>query len=92
MSLFVLGASRLIPVLREIAGINAGKSDVEIKSQARKQLNRKDLPLALTTHNAEVEGSSPSLTTIELTIANTAIFYPAVNSPQANNRSFGEGQ
>jgi hypothetical protein len=27
-----------------------------------------------------------------LTIANTAIFYPAVNSPQANNRSFGEGQ
>jgi hypothetical protein len=27
-----------------------------------------------------------------LTIANAAIFYPALNSPQANNRFFGEGQ
>jgi hypothetical protein len=27
-----------------------------------------------------------------LTIENATIFYPAVNSPQANNRTFGEGQ
>jgi hypothetical protein len=58
---------------REIAGKNADKNGYRVEKRVAKSLNKNGLPLEVQAHNAEVEGSSPSLTTNQIRLYETLI-------------------